>query len=614
VTAAVPLSISAEDVSAFFDEQVPQELEKAGVAGAAIAIVKDGQVLFARGYGYADLQQRKPVSPSATLFRIASVSKVVTYTAVMQLVEQGKIELDSDVSRYLDFPIPATFGAPITMRHLMTHTAGFEDTLEGRWVQPGKLGPLRDYLVRQMPRRIFAPGAVPAYSSYSTTLAGYIVERVAGEPFERYVEHHVFAPLGMQHSSFAQPLPTRLAPLLAKGYDAAPGPARPFDTAQITPGTGMSSTALDMARLMLAHLDGAATSVLTPAALAQMHSVQYRHHPAGPGVALGMVEMDMAGPRLLGHNGDIPGFHSGMYLWPEARLGLFIVQNTAGSGLRDTLLKRFAARYLATPPGAVLTQVAGRAGGSEQLQGSYRTSEHFETSPLALKSLAMDQSVVRMLAPDKLTIDNRLGPDGKPVEWRRVGDGIWQSAANPLRRIYFSKSAHGDWTMSNNADPHRILQRVPWYQHKHIIQFVLLMSLATTLISVLAWSVSAVMRRRGAKRILPTPMVTAHKAIRWAALLTLAPWLLYLSLALVIMHDNLFVSAPACALLLRLDQALAWGAVAGAATAMWAALVSLRTQQVSWPNRLHYLLLALAGAGGVTMAYLGGLLIWNGQY
>jgi CubicO group peptidase (beta-lactamase class C family) len=355
--------MTVEDVGVFFDMQVPQALEKEGVAGAAIAVVKDGQVLFARGYGYADLQQRKPVSPSTTLFRIASVSKVVTYTAVMQLVEQGKLELDADVSRYLDFSIPATFSSPITMRHLMTHTAGFENTLEGRWVQPGKLGSLRDYLLQRMPRRIFAPGTVPAYSSYGTTLAGYIVERVAGEPFERYAERHVFAPLGMQHSSFAQPLPARLAPLLSSGYDAAPGPARPFDTAQISPGSGMSSTALDMARFMLAHLDGTAPSILTPAALEQMHSIQYRHHPDGPGVALGMVEMDMAGPRLLGHFGDIPGFHSGMYLWREARIGLFIVQNTAGPALRDTLLKRFATRYLAMPPGAASTHTAGQEDG-----------------------------------------------------------------------------------------------------------------------------------------------------------------------------------------------------------------------------------------------------------
>ncbi|WP_219933091.1 serine hydrolase domain-containing protein, partial [Massilia glaciei] len=127
--------MTTQDLSALFDAQVPREMKKAGVAGSAIVVVKDGRVLLARGYGYADVEHRTPVSPSNTLFRIASISKVVTYTTVMQLVQQGRIDLGADVARYLDFPIPATFAEPITMRNLMSHTAGFEETVQGRWVK-----------------------------------------------------------------------------------------------------------------------------------------------------------------------------------------------------------------------------------------------------------------------------------------------------------------------------------------------------------------------------------------------------------------------------------------------------------------------------------------------
>lgn len=469
--------MTTEGLSALFDVEVPREMGKAGVAGSALVVVKDGKVLFSRGYGYADVEHKLAVSPSDTLFRIASISKVVTYTAVMQLVEQGQIDLDIDVARYLDFPIPATFVEPITMRNLMSHTAGFEETAKRRWVKPGQLKSPRDYLVQQMPTRIFAPGKVPAYSSYGTTLAGYIVERVSDIPFETYIERRIFLPLGMHHSSFAQPLPPRLAPLLAKAYDSATGLSRAFDTTQTVAAAGMSSSALDMARFMLAHLVGGLPrepSLLTPATLAQMHAAQFRHHAAGPGIALGFFEMDEVAPRLIGHTGNIPGFYSGMYLWPEKRLGYFIVQNTeTGPAMRNALLKRFADTYLRPTPQvpAGPRRVVGDE--SEQIEGSYLTTWRFESSPLYLNFL-LKQSVVRQISPGTLVIDTHAGSSGRHVEWHRIGSGVWQSADNPYHRHYFRKNAQGDWEMSGTRNPAQIWQKGQWHQHKLVIISVLL--------------------------------------------------------------------------------------------------------------------------------------------
>lgn len=618
-SAKLPVAVmTTEDLGTFFDEHAPREMGKADVAGAAVVVVKDGKVLFARGYGHADVEHKTPVSINDTLFRIASISKVVTSTAVMQLVEQGKINLDADVARYLDFPIPATFAKPITMRNLMSHTAGFEDTVEGRWVQPGKLNSLRDYLVLQMPKRLFAPGTVPAYSSYGTTLAGYIVERVSGEPFETYIERHVFAPLGMQHSSFAQPLPPRLAVMLSKGYSTGAGPASPFDTAQVAPATSMSSSAMDMARFMLAHLGGTAvpgSSLLMPATLAQMHSVQFRHHPAGPGIAIGLWEMDEVAPRMIGHLGHIPRWLSAMYLLPEQRTGLFIVQNTeAGPAMRHALLKMFAKRYLAPPSPLAAKPRNIMADESEQMQGSYRTSERFESSPLSLSSL-LEQSVVRMVRPGTLVIDTQVGLNGKPVEWHEVDSGVWQSAANPLRRHYFRKNAQGDWEMSNNRDPTRIMQKGTWHQHKLLIFSILLLSIATVLLSVLTWPLSAVLRRSSTPQPLLSPaLLKVRNSMRLAGLLTLSPWVLYGGIALVVMNDLLFVASPTCAILLRVVQVLAWLAVGGTIGAIWAASVSWRTRDALWASRAHHALLCLACLGASAMAWQGNLLIWNGTY
>lgn len=615
-SASPPVALTAQDLSALFDAQVPREMEKAGVAGSAIAVVHDGKVLFARAYGYADVERKTPASAGATLFRIGSISKVVTYTAVMQLVEQGRIDLDADVARYLDFPIPASFAQAITMRNLMAHTAGFQEGVKGRWVKPGQVVPSRDYLVQQMPKRIFAPGTVPAYSSYGTTLAAYIVERVSGEAFGAYVERHIFTPLGMRHSSFAQPLPPHLAPLLTKGYDTGTGPARAFDTAQIAPAASMSSSVTDMAQFMLAQLGETAApgpSVLMPRTLAQMHAVQFRHHPAGPGVALGLYETDEVASRLIAHTGDIPGFHSGMYLLPERRLGLFVVQNTAGPAIRTAVLKMFAGRYLAPPPAIAAVSAGMGPDDAAQLQGSYRSSWRFESGPLALKYL-LDQSVVRMVRPGTLVIDTHSGANGQPVEWHRIAAGIWQSAANPLRRLYFVKNARGDWEMSNNRNPTSMMQMVPWHQHKWLMLSVLPGSIVIVLLSLLAWPVAALLRRRSGASAASPALRKARSYLRVAGLLTLSPWVLYAGIGLVQAKDDLFITSPIVPILLRMVQVLAWlavGASIGAVLAVWA---SWRAQNTPWLSRAHHVLFLLACAGAATMAWQGGLLIWNGQF
>src|SRR5580692_9762439 len=245
--AAPTVALTAEDVDAWLDGYMPYALNTGDIAGAVVAVVKDGKVLTERGYGFSDVEKRTPVDPKRTLFRPGSVSKLLTWTAVMQLVEQGKIDLDADINQYLDFKIPARDGKPITMRNIMQHTTGFEEQAKGIMSEDPNAPGFEALLKQWVPHRVFAPGTTPAYSNYGASLAGYIVQRLSGEPFDEYVEKHIFVPLDMKHSSFRQPLPADLVPLMSKGYKLGSDEPHAFEIIGPAPAGSLASSAEDMA-------------------------------------------------------------------------------------------------------------------------------------------------------------------------------------------------------------------------------------------------------------------------------------------------------------------------------------------------------------------------------
>src|SRR5215216_6575705 len=207
------------ELEAFLDEELGREMDQHHIAGAAVSVVKDGELFFAKGYGAADLENGIPVDPEQTTFRIGSVTKLFTWTAVMQLAEQGKPDLDEDINTYLDFRIPDTYPQPITLKHLLTHTAGFET----RYFEVAALDaddqlPTREWLVSHMPARVRPSGEYAAYSNYGTSLAGYIVARVSGEPYDQYIQEHILNPLGMVHSTAQSPIPPNLRAHSSVGY------------------------------------------------------------------------------------------------------------------------------------------------------------------------------------------------------------------------------------------------------------------------------------------------------------------------------------------------------------------------------------------------------------
>src|SRR5829696_1261186 len=391
------------EMKAFLDEELGREMEKDHIAGAAVSVVKDGELFFAKGYGYADRENKIPVDPEQTVFRIGSVGKLFTWTAVMQLVEQGKLDLNEDINDYLDFRIPDTYPQPITLKHLMTHTSGFDDRLlESLVSDADDRVSTREWLISNMPARARPPGDIASYSNYNAMLAGYIVGQVSGQPYDQYIQEHILNPLGMVHSTAQSPMPQDLRSHSSLGYTYEDGDfqAYPNYTAQpaVLPSGAHQASVTDMARFMTAHLqDGrysdaniAEARILNESTMQQMHSTVYTHDPRLLGTAYGFFDFSDNGQRTIGHSGYIPPMYSLLLLLPDQNLGVFVAYNSEGGGeLTNQHLgfqRAFFDHYYPAPavervqPPADFAERAGRFEGSYRLTGgtpgtSYTTLE-----------------------------------------------------------------------------------------------------------------------------------------------------------------------------------------------------------------------------------------------
>lgn len=330
---------------------VAEEMEQSHIPGAVLVVVRDGRVYLARGYGYADLEQRRPADPERTIFRIGSISKAFTATAVVQLADRGRIGLSDDVNRHLtDWTLPTPYGRPITFAHLLTHTAGLDEINQGRKApSAGEVLPLGTFLRdRLVPR--FAPGDRSSYSTYGIALAGHLVETVSGIPLGSYMEREIFGPLGMTRSSLGA-VPERFQGDVATGYQYALDRYAPaaWEHFHTYPASDVNGTAADMARFMIAHLEGGhygEARVLSDSAVGLMHRTHFRNDPRLLGFAYGFFEQQLRGHRALQHSGSMDGYWAGMWLWPEHRMGLFLAYNREVGSLEQRVVRRLAARTL----------------------------------------------------------------------------------------------------------------------------------------------------------------------------------------------------------------------------------------------------------------------------
>ena len=485
--------LTAEDVNAWLDGKLPDALKNGDIPGAVVTVVKDGQVVTTRGYGWSDTGASggNPVAvdPQKSLFRVASISKIPTSISAMQLVEQGKVDLDADISAYLDFEIERRFDEPLTLRHLLTHSAGFEE----RW----KVVPTTDleaYVKNDPPAQVFAPGTTPAYSNYGMALAGYIVQRVSGQPFETYVREHVLEPAGMTSSTYEQPLPKDMADLLGPGYTST-GEEVPFELMGDFPAGSLTVSAPDFAAFMNAQLSRS-PKLLREETWEQMWSPGLGEERLGNRakageMGLGYFELIRNGRRIVEHSGDLTsGWHSKFELYPEEDTGIFISYNGQGnessSSLREDLAQGFADRYF---PGDAVKASGSKdsAERARQVAGSYISSVSPWNTFLAAWSPFFGKATIEHAGGGKLILDKVQYVEVEPWVWRQV-DGRGAIAAQVKDGKVVSLSQGPAFTLL----PTTLLQQalVPVFG----------VCLVLLLVVTVAWPVGALRRRRALKR------------------------------------------------------------------------------------------------------------------
>ena len=536
-------TLTQDDLNAWLDGYMPFSLRAGDIAGAVVVVVKDGQILTARGYGYSDVAKRSPVDPFKTLFRPGSVSKLVTWTAVMQQVEAGKIDLDRDINTYLDFKIPPYDGKPITMRQIMTHTSGFEEAAKNDFVgSAGQLVPLGVFIKSWTPERIRAPGTTPAYSNWATTLAAYIVERTSGMPFDDFVEQRIFMPLDMHYSSFRQPLPSGIAAYAATGYARASAPARPFEWIQVGPAGSLSASGVDMAKFMIAHLENG-RGILKPETAAMMHDSPLDKIdpmsiiPPLNRMELGFFETNVNGREVIGHLGDTENFHTSLHLMTKEGVGFYVSFNSAGHDgfahpLRVNLFQDFADRYFPSNEhdGRVDSKMA--AAHAQAMAGLWEGSRHAESSWISALYLA-GQTEISTDKDGGLVIPALKAPGGGVKTWVEIAPYVWREVGGHERlaaKLVGGKPVR--WSVDGES-PFIVFDRVPAGRSTAWLLPLIYVSLAVLALTFLYWPTSWYIRRR----VKAAPSVqgrafTLYRATRIMAgldLAIIAGWIAFVS-------------------------------------------------------------------------------------
>jgi CubicO group peptidase (beta-lactamase class C family) len=594
--------LTADDVNTWLDGFMPYAIGRGDIPGAVVVVVKDGQILTSRGYGYADLAKKTKVDPATTLFRPGSVSKLFTWTALMQQVEQGKVDLNSDVNKYIDFKIPPYQGKPITVLNLMTHTPGLEEQVKDLITLDQKDYVQFDALLKRwVPRRIYAPGSTPAYSNYGASLAGYIVQRASGEPFDAYVARHIFAPLGMNRATFSQPLPPNLKPLMAEGYVSGKDKPYGYEFVSAAPAGSLAASGEDMGRFMIAHLQNGEYNgqrILQPATAQLMHSRANLPFQGLDGMAHGFYETGINGLHVIAHGGDTVAFHSDLHLFLDKNVGIFVSFNSAGKEgaagpLRNAFFEDFADRYFpAAPTTAEKADPNGAKADAEKLAGVYSTTRGSSSNFLTVVDL-IGQTKVSVDEDGNPAVGGDQGLNGQPRKWIHIGPMLWRDAnghdklgANVVdgKAVRFS---YGELAPIIDFD------RTPTYRSSAWILPAVYGSVAVLLLTVLLWPTRALVRRKYKGEFgIEGRQLWAYRSSRIAAIAILAVlggW----AWALSLLFGDLANEAKFNSVLLLLELLSIVAFIGGFAVMAWYAYTAWRSGW-RWPGKVWSILLVVA--------------------
>jgi CubicO group peptidase (beta-lactamase class C family) len=606
------------ELEAFLDGLFRKQMEEHGIAGAAVSVVKDGQLLFARGYGYADIENGIPVDPEQTIFRVGSVTKLFTWMAVMQLIEQGKLDLDADINNYLDFRIPDTFPQPVTLQHLLAHTPGFEDRyFEFLALEAGDLAPVREWLVSHIPARVRPPGDIAAYSNYGTSLAGYIVARVSGQPYERYIQENILNPLGMAHSTALSPVPADLRAHVSRGYSYVDGDFEVFPDylgqPAMVPGGGIHTSATDIARFMIAHLqngrysdaDHAERRILMESTAQEMHDTLYAPDPRILGNAYGSFDFSDNGQRTIGHSGEAAPMNSLLLLLPGQNLGVFVVYNSEGGGdLINQHLgfqRAFFDHYFPAPAVEPIQPPADFGPRAGRFAGSYKLTRSSYTS-LEKIAYLMSTVEIRDSGDGGLLFDTPWG------EWKYVEvEPLYFRQVDAPFGLVFREDSRGRIThLFTDLTPMFAFEKLGWYETAGFHLALGLVCVLIFLSVIAAGSFRALRNRRlgGARNLEPSGARAAYGILLGISVLNL---LFVVGTALWGNPLPLFGVSTVYKIVLGLgvlSAVLTAGAVAGAALA-W------KNGYWSIAARAHFTLAAAAAVAFVWFLNFWNLLGWR---
>jgi CubicO group peptidase (beta-lactamase class C family) len=586
---------SVEDLAAFVDGIMAIHLKDKHIAGATISVVVDSKPFFAKGYGYADVESKKPVSAEDTMFRIASVSKLFTWTAVMQLAEQGKLDLDADVNKYLTaFKVPETFSQPITLKDLMTHTPGFEDQVIGLFAHsPDKIEPLGEILARELPARVRAPGQLASYSNHGTALAGYIVAEVAGIPWEDYIEANILRPLGMHHTSVRQLAEKDLPADLSKGYKFQGGKFQEegFEYVPAAPAGCMSSSAGDMAKFMIAHLQNGqyeSARILNEDSAQKMRKTLFTHDARLEGMAYGFMRAKYNGETILHHGGDTFVFHSLFAMLPEHGVGFFVSYNTdtGGGPPRTELMEAFLDRYYPAPEKVAQPPLSDFSDRAARYTGDYGSTRHSHTSIAKIGALL---NVVKVTADGDALVVKGGGPVPKrylevaPLEFREE---------NGQDELLFREDENGRVTQlfSRNGVAGALV-RLPWYETPMFTISLVSVCAGLFLSAIVGWPLAAFLSRGSPSRGNRTAVSFIVALLGWLTCVGIVTLVGLGATRLREPEEIAFGVPPAVANLLQATP-IAAGLVA---VMLIGAFVAWRNRYWRFSGRLHYTAVALAG-------------------
>jgi CubicO group peptidase (beta-lactamase class C family) len=615
-------SLERADLEPWLDGFMPYAIERGDVAGAVVSVVKNGEVIFAKGYGYADVEKRKPVDAERTMFRPGSISKLFTWTAVMQLVEAGKLDLDRDVNEYLDFKIPPRSDGPITLRDIMTHTPGFEEQIKALIVSdPKQLVPLKVYAEERTPARIFKAGSTPAYSNYATALAGYIVQRVSGQPFDDYIDAHLFKPLEMTHATFRQPLPAAFQADMSKGYALASQPPKPYEIVVAAPAGSLAASGVDMAHFMIAHLEGGeyhGARILGAETLKMMHETPRDMIPPLNRMMLGFYEQNYNGHRIISHGGDTVYMHSYLHLLLDDHVGLFVSLNSQGregaaGAIRGALFDDFLDRYFPGKPDTRSVDAKTAAAHAKLMAGYYESSRRPEMSFM---------SILSFFSPFKLSVgkDNLLtapsfkGRNGAQRYYREVAPFVWRDVNSGWRLAAKVADGRVQRFSFDEISPFTVYEPSRWWRSPAWLLPAVEFAFTALLLTTLLWPVAAIVRRRNNLKLdLAGRDERGRVLSRVGAVVVTAVSLAWLLLFMSLGSRTGMLGPGLDPWLFLLHLISIVGYIGGAIVLIWAASIAW-TGKRRWTGKIWTTVLAVSAVVMLWMAWVYHLTSFTSRY